>query len=155
MIWWVVFATSHAHVRPACLSIQVLVDAQGMCYVWKIHSSSGSEATTLQPVTSFQAHPKYITRVLLSPDTRCAIFLPSSFFLSEQIQVLDCGLSVLRSGMPGLTTRHLATCSADSTIKIWSTLNYEYTLEKTLTGHQGWVWDAAFSADSAYLVTGE
>lgn len=24
-----------------------------------------------------------------------------------------------------------------------------------MTGHQRWVWDAAFSADSAYLVTGE
>jgi len=47
----------------------------------------------------------------------------------------------------------LATCSADTSVKIWSTINYEYTLEKTLTGHQRWVWDAAFSADSAYLVT--
>lgn len=36
----------------------------GMCYVWKIAGNS------LQPVTSFQAHPKYITRVLLSPDTK-------------------------------------------------------------------------------------
>jgi len=51
--------------------------------------------------------------------------------------------------------RHLATCSADHTIKLWSTSNYEYTLERTLTGHQRWVWDAAFSADSAYLVTGQ
>ena len=50
--------------------------------------------------------------------------------------------------------RHLATCSADTTIKLWSTSNYEYTLERTLAGHQRWVWDAAFSADSAYLVTG-
>jgi WD40 repeat protein len=52
-------------------------------------------------------------------------------------------------------SRHLATCSADSTVKIWSTVNFEYTPEKTLTGHQRWVWDAAFSADSAYLVTGK
>lgn len=51
--------------------------------------------------------------------------------------------------------RHLATCSADSTVKIWSTANYDYTLIRTLQGHQRWVWDAAFSADSAYLVTGE
>jgi G protein beta subunit-like protein len=51
--------------------------------------------------------------------------------------------------------RHLATCSADTTVKIWSTENYEYKLERVLTGHQRWVWDAAFSADSAYLVTGE
>jgi G protein beta subunit-like protein len=55
----------------------------------------------------------------------------------------------------GTDRRHLATCSADSTVKLWSTAGYEYTLERTLTGHQRWVWDAAFSADSAYLVTGE
>lgn len=54
-----------------------------------------------------------------------------------------------------LCLRHLATCSADKTVKVWSTENYEYRLERTLEGHQRWVWDAAFSADSAYLVTGE
>ncbi|EPQ25937.1 uncharacterized protein PFL1_06392 [Pseudozyma flocculosa PF-1] len=49
--------------------------------------------------------------------------------------------------------KHLATCSADATVKIWDTSNYSFALEKTLVGHQRWVWDAAFSADSAYLVT--
>lgn len=51
------------------------------------------------------------------------------------------------------THRHLATTSADTTVKIWSTSQYDFSLEKTLVGHQRWVWDAAFSADSAYLVT--
>ncbi|KAJ3194893.1 TOR complex subunit lst8, partial [Irineochytrium annulatum] len=49
-------------------------------------------------------------------------------------------------------TKSLATCSADHTIKIWTTTDFQ--LDRTLTGHQRWVWDAAFSADSAYLVTG-
>ncbi|CAG8576690.1 18018_t:CDS:10, partial [Acaulospora morrowiae] len=49
--------------------------------------------------------------------------------------------------------KNLATCSADSTVKIWSTSNNEFKLDKELTGHQRWVWDCAFSADSAYLVT--
>lgn len=88
----------------------------GTVFVWRIQS--GSETTSLVPVTSFLAHPKYITRCLLSPDTR-----------------------------------HLATCSADTTVKLWSTKDYEYSLDRTLEGHQRWVWDAAFSADSAYLVT--
>lgn len=105
-----------------------------MCYVWKIHSNTNSEATTLQPVTSFAAHPgKYITRCVLSPDTKRVIYLATR---------------------ARANARHLATCSADSTVRIWSTVNFEYTPEKTLTGHQRWVWDAAFSADSAYLVTG-
>lgn len=50
--------------------------------------------------------------------------------------------------------RYLATCSADSTVKIWLITPKEVVLDKTLVGHQRWIWDAAFSADSAYLVTG-
>lgn len=48
--------------------------------------------------------------------------------------------------------KHLATCSADHTARIWST-EENFNLETTLQGHQRWVWDCAFSADSAYLVT--
>ncbi|EDK45021.1 TOR complex subunit lst8 [Lodderomyces elongisporus] len=48
--------------------------------------------------------------------------------------------------------KHLATCSADHTARIWST-EQNFALETTLQGHQRWVWDCAFSADSAYLVT--
>ncbi|KAK9450267.1 WD40-repeat-containing domain protein [Limtongia smithiae] len=47
--------------------------------------------------------------------------------------------------------KHIATCSADHTARIWSTDTF--ALETTLAGHQRWVWDCAFSADSAYLVT--
>lgn len=52
--------------------------------------------------------------------------------------------------------KHLATCSADYTAKIYSTENVSedgFALETTLSQHQRWVWDCAFSADSAYLVT--
>jgi G protein beta subunit-like protein len=102
------------------------------------------DVTTLIPVTSFKAHNSYITRVLLSPDVR-----------------------------------HLATCSADHNARIWAvkldsstsptpstavqTLPPDlqgaerpttaFPLEATLSAHQRWVWDCAFSADSAYLVT--
>jgi len=50
--------------------------------------------------------------------------------------------------------RLMATCSADTTVKIWTIgPNFDFKLDKVLKGHQRWVWDAAFSADSAYLVT--
>lgn len=48
--------------------------------------------------------------------------------------------------------KHLATCSADHTARIWLT-DQNFALETTLQGHLRWVWDCAFSADSAYLVT--
>lgn len=45
----------------------------------------------------------------------------------------------------------LATTSADKTVKLWNTTTWE--VERVLTQHQRWVWDAVFSADSLYLVT--
>jgi len=50
-------------------------------------------------------------------------------------------------------TRFLATCSADTTVKIWNLEHGAHKLDKVLEGHQRWVWDMAFSADSAYLVS--
>ncbi|KAF7322594.1 WD-REPEATS-REGION domain-containing protein [Mycena chlorophos] len=50
--------------------------------------------------------------------------------------------------------KYLATCSADTTVKIWTmSHNWEFHEDKVLVGHQRWVWDCAFSADSAYLIT--
>lgn len=113
----------------------------GAVYVWRMITAK--DVTTLVPVTKFRAHNTYITRVLLSPDVR-----------------------------------HIATCSADHTARIWSVdlsapvapiddkekegdkddgtnapENSAFQLEQELDGHQRWVWDCAFSADSAYLVT--
>ncbi|KAI3917575.1 hypothetical protein MKW98_021337 [Papaver atlanticum] len=48
--------------------------------------------------------------------------------------------------------RYLATTSSDHTVKIWNVNGF--TLEKTLVGHQCWVWDCVFSVDGAYLITG-
>merc|ERR1711937_178645 len=91
------------------------------------HLIQSYDRTQLLPVTQFSAHQNHITRILLSPDVK-----------------------------------KLATCSADHTAKIWEVVNIEprldeeakpFPLEATLTAHQRWVWDCAFSADSAYLVT--
>jgi len=92
---------------------------KGKCFVWKINEDEKSDPPKFQAVHKFQAHNKYLTRCLLSPDTK-----------------------------------YLATCSADTTVKIWSYNSaFEFKQEKVLQGHQRWVWDAAWSADSAYLVT--
>jgi len=106
----------------------------GNVFVWQLLQTF--DRTQLLPVTHFSAHKEYITRILLSPDVK-----------------------------------KLATCSADHTAKIWEVDMEEpelddapppdgasaeprpFRLEATLTGHQRWVWDCAFSADSAYLVT--
>ncbi|KAM7264521.1 hypothetical protein ACFE04_002204 [Oxalis oulophora] len=47
--------------------------------------------------------------------------------------------------------RYLATASSDRTVKIWNVDGF--TLEKTLIGHERWVWDCVFSVDGAFLIT--
>jgi len=97
---------------------------KGSVYVWSLSPSISS--SDLSATHRFQAHNKYLLKVLISPDTKT-----------------------------------LATSSADSTIKIWKTGSeeggardgWEFEFEKTLNGHQRWVWDLGFSADSAYLVS--
>jgi G protein beta subunit-like protein len=111
--------------------------SQGQCYVWKVNDEI-SGLPRFQAVTRFSAHGKYLTRCLLSPDARYVIPCGGKRWL-------ECRSSF----------RYLATCSADTTVKVWSiSPNYDFKQEKVLIGHQRWVWDCAFSADSAYLVTG-
>ncbi|KAK4162567.1 WD40-repeat-containing domain protein [Cladorrhinum sp. PSN259] len=118
----------------AITSVTVASDGSLLCaasnsgnvFVWML--TTAYDHTQLVPLTHFSAHKHCITRILLSPDVK-----------------------------------KLATCSADHTAKIWEVKEMEplpqdaperpFPLEATLTNHQRWVWDCAFSADSAYLVT--
>ena len=48
----------------------------------------------------------------------------------------------------------LATTSSDHSTRLWHCAGgLDWSLAFTLQGHQRWVWDSAFSADSSYLVT--
>ena len=77
------------------------------------------------PLQEMQAHDQYILKALLSSDNR-----------------------------------YLATCSSDHSVKIWEAKvieeedDIEFVLNKTLYGHTKWVWDCAFTCDSAYIITG-
>lgn len=45
--------------------------------------------------------------------------------------------------------------AAATTTSASTTKTPQFVLDKTISGHQRWVWDCSFSADSAYLVTGK
>lgn len=65
---------------------------QGQCYVWRINDEH-TGLPRFQAVTRFQAHTKYLTRCLLSPDARF------TWFGSQKIHYLlelDILLPVLR-----------------------------------------------------------
>lgn len=161
------------------------------------------EVTSLVPVCRFQAHGTYITRVLLSPDVRhlatCsadhtariwAVDLNHSHAgsMSESMATdSSAGSGVISPGTSNtLAARNNSTSDTqplDKQVGLNGTItgpdlainravgsqnlisngtmngngagpeSDAFPLETTLGGHQRWVWDCAFSADSAYLVT--
>lgn len=124
---------------------------------------------------SFPAHTAYITRVLLSPDVRhlatCSadhnarIWTvvtnpPSSSSTLNSMQSPPSSSENMANGIshPQLTNGHIMLANGtsgggggggDEVIKKAP----GFPLEASLESHQRWVWDCAFSADSAYLVT--
>ncbi|KAF1810123.1 WD-repeat protein-like protein pop3 [Eremomyces bilateralis CBS 781.70] len=123
---------------------------KGWVFVWRMHQST--EAASVTPICRFQAHSTYITRVLLSPDVKhlatCSADHTARIWTVNPEAFKDNALPTppaVQAGAPDPPpgdTRHGATNSAEA-----------FPLETTLHGHQRWVWDCAFSADSAYLVT--
>ena len=70
----------------------------------------------------------------------------------EPLQKLQAHSSYIIKCLMSPDGKRLATCSADQSVKIWDIQN-NFAPDKTLNGHQRWVWDAVYSEDSAYLVT--
>ncbi|KAI1336110.1 quinon protein alcohol dehydrogenase-like superfamily [Xylariaceae sp. FL0016] len=149
----------------------------GNVFVWQLIQSF--ERTQLVPVTQFNAHKEFITRVLLSPDVKklatCsadhtakiwAVPTPGDPTEPPMPPVPTNGAGVGSGPSPMHIHTAMATngISANGLTPATSPINgvekgpgpndpKPYPLEATLTGHQRWVWDCAFSADSAYLVT--
>jgi len=71
---------------------------------------------------------------------------------SELVTTLEASDTYILKCLFSPDGNRLATTSADSTAKLWSTTNW--TLDKVLEGHKEWVWDCCYSADSNYLLTG-
>nr|GMD00172.1 protein LST8 homolog [Ipomoea batatas] len=88
----------------------------------------------------------YVWRLLQGTQTMTN-FEPLHKLQAHDGYILKCLLS------PELSEphRYLATASSDHTVKIWNVDGF--TLEKTLIGHERWVWDCVFSVDGAFLIT--
>ncbi|KAJ5151895.1 hypothetical protein N7492_010190 [Penicillium capsulatum] len=196
----------------AVLSVSVASDGSLLCagnkkgnvYIWRMVQTD--ESTRIIPICTFQAHKDYLTRVLLSPDVKhlatCSAdhsakvwnletdYAPAKVAIKEwnerQAQqansenqsesdeaqqqgkeLLNQARDLLRVFDPPVRDRDLLRIS-DSPQRTESP-QQTFTaqpdgppmdpatgtlfLETTLATHQRWVWDCAFSADSAYLVT--
>lgn len=131
------------------------------------------DVTSLIPVTSFQAHGTYITRVLLSPDVRklatCSADHNARIWTvtdpsSSQPAANGASLPLQPAGAANFAAAQNGDSHANSngnsgsSVPLPPDLRKErsptaFPLEANLGAHQRWVWDCAFSADSAYLVT--
>ncbi|KAI1874064.1 uncharacterized protein JN550_002643 [Neoarthrinium moseri] len=138
----------------------------GNVFVWALIQNF--DHTQLLPVTHFSAHKEYITRILLSPDVK-KLATCSADHTAKIWEVADVDPAA-QTPLPV----HNASTSTNGTHSVLNGVNFPnpsptsdptapdlngagapkpYPLEATLQGHQRWVWDCAFSADSAYLVT--
>ncbi|KAH8671493.1 rapamycin complex subunit LST8 target [Xylariales sp. PMI_506] len=133
----------------------------GNVFVWALIQNY--DRTQLLPVTHFSAHKEYITRILLSPDVK-KLATCSADHTAKIWEVTDVDPALQTPALPtqppatsGLIPTPFNTPMFNgSTVDANTSLSNTpkpYPLEATLQGHQRWVWDCAFSADSAYLVT--
>ncbi|KAH8425761.1 WD40 repeat domain-containing protein [Aspergillus melleus] len=172
---------------------------KGNVYIWRMLQDA--EITRIVPICTFQAHKDYLTRILLSPDVKhlatCSAdhtakvwnldldYPPAKMAAAKaKVKALSPGTQDIASpqptpdsqnGTPGSDKAKAATdfnpFSLIDGITPPPSTEPQQTfpvqpdgppidpntatlyLETTLANHQRWVWDCAFSADSAYLVT--
>ncbi|KAI2640100.1 WD-repeat protein pop3 [Xylaria nigripes] len=145
-------------------SVTVATDGSLLCaannagnvFVWSL--SQKLDDTDFIPLTQFSAHKEYITRVLLSPDVKklatCSADHTAKIWT---IPAFDLEVSALNRVTNGYSKGQSSGNGGKPIPQVSFTKGAippkPFPLEGTLTGHQRWVWDCAFSADSAYLVT--
>lgn len=172
---------------------------QGNVYIWRMVQTE--EKASMVPIATFQAHMDYLNRVLLSPDVKhlatCSAdhtakvwnldpdYPPAKAAIkahkekqekekqagsaenqneaasadaksvgNDLLRIFDPNRHLLRlTDTPPREETAQQTFAAQPDGPPIDPVNHTLFLETTLAGHQRWVWDCAFSADSAYLVT--
>lgn len=135
-------------------------DQNGAVKVWDLGSSKcvneitpdAHTSTGTSPIQSVDISEDCRTLVAASNHADIFVWDPSdtcNFVPITKFHAHPPGTFCLRAKISP-DCRHLVTTS-DCTARIWDTTTWELT--QTLAQHQRWVWDAAFSADSSYLVT--
>ena len=134
-------------------SMVIAANNRGICYVYKPttslnESSNGGGSGSLNESKNNLNDSLLITKHLVTTHNSRAdkngMYTLTHKISAHDTYCLKCLLSP--------DSRYLATCSSDSTIKIFNVLE-SFKLQSQLKGHRKWVWDMAFSADSAYLVS--
>ena len=128
--WWDVKSDQHEQVVPEVdASVQDVAISPDGSYLAAVNNKGNL----------------YIWSLSASSDSQLSILQPKQKVEAHKRYALRCKFSPDSS--------YLVTTSGDGTAKIWKTP--DFTHYRTLkTENSGWVWDAAFSADSKRLFTG-
>lgn len=133
-------------------NLMAAVNNKGRCFIWKLSGGGSQEPTKLNPCHKIEAHSKFALKCAFSPDSRyvlqCIAFIRLLLMLLNYTAFIN---QSCHSFSPFLSL--LVTTSADQSARVWRTTDFTLLTELKQEG-QRWVWDAAFSADSQYIVTG-
>lgn len=146
-------------------SLLAAANDYGSVFVWRIGTSEERTSTRFEPLQKLQvrAASRVPSRCTSRP-THAAACPPSrppppppprltgARLLSSPAAPRQAHATYITKCLISPDCRRLATASADQSVKIWDMQN-NFREDKSLLGHQRWVWDAVFSADSSYLVT--
>lgn len=141
--------------------VEMVIGAQsGRIYLWDVKSDAHEQCVpeveasvqdvAISPDGQFMAAVNnkgncYIWSLSSNSETHLSSLQPKKKIEAHERYALRCKFSP--------DSQFLVTCAGDGTAKLWQTP--EFTLYKTFrVDHDAWVWDAAFSADSRRLFTG-
>ena len=127
-------------------SLVVAANFNGSVFCWRPRASDD-----YLPLKKLQAHHGYVLAARLSPDARLLATTSSD----HSVKLWNCG-----GGADGDGAANSASVAGDGTAVAQGNPGsgggggpLDWSLALTLQSHTRWVWDAAFSADSSYLVT--
>jgi G protein beta subunit-like protein len=136
-----------------------VVNASGRAFVWRSSLANDNDAVAdYVPVAKVQAHDTYVTKAAFSPSAD----LLATASADHSINIWQFGASPSRkqraSNLSG-SEMDIEMMLSDDDDDDDDDNDYEETgetpllLRDRLEGHLKWVWDCAWSADSAYLVS--
>lgn len=98
------------------------------------------------------AHEDYLLKCVISPDVTCIATTSADKTIKLFNILLNGPPTPIQNSNSNNSNNSGSNNSGSNNIN--SLLcNYKYELDKVLSHHQRWVWDAVFSADSLYLVS--
>lgn len=132
-----------------------VVNASGRAFVWRSVANDNESAVDYVPVAKVQAHDTYVTKAAFSPSAD----LLATTSADHSINIWQFGSSSRKQRSSNMSGSEMEMIPSDDDQEDGEDEDYDemsetpLLLRDRLEGHLKWVWDCAWSADSAYLVS--